>query len=392
MKRKLICGLMFAGLAPMLLSANDSIAKPKFKITPNGRILADGALFFPHRNGFADGVAVPDIRAGVSATFGNWHAKVDIGYAFGKVGVKDVYMQYQFDDANLLRGGYFVHQFGLQSSTSSSMKSTFETPITDSYMKCTDRNIGLMYQYDKGKFLATASAIVGTKISEYANQNGKVSVGAITRLLWRPLRSQGMVAQVGLSGWYQTAFHQAIPDENDGTKINVSKGYFTYSANYPTRVDQLPLLATTVRNANGVVKLSPEMLLSAGRFALGGQYYYMNINRGHKNAFISNGAYGMLRGLILGDKSYGYSSAAGGLATPKPKTLECVLSYNYTNANTVRAGIEGGITNDWSVTLNYYINKYMLCRLRWSYTDVRNSSVVPDNSINILQARIQVIF
>lgn len=386
----LVSILSLSAIVPLKSFSSDSDS-PKFKFTPAGRILLDGALFAPHHDGFADGVAIPDIRLGGKATYGNWMAKIDVGYAFGKIGMKDVYMQYSFNDHNLLRGGYFVHQFGLQSATSSSMKPSFEAPITDTYMNATGRNTGLMYMYDKGQFLATASAIVGTKLTEHANDNGKVSVGGISRLLWRPLHRTGAVAQVGVSGWYQSAMHKAVDNGNGGTKP--SPGYFNYSANYPTRVDQITLVSTNVEDARGVVKLSPEFLLSKGHLALEGQYYYMNINRNNGNhAFISNGAYGLLRGLICGDKAYGYSSSDGGLATPKPKTLECVLGYNYTNANSNRSQISGGITNDWSVTFNYYINKYMLARLRWSYTDVRGSSVVPDNHVNIIEARLQFKF
>lgn len=384
----LAAALALAGSLAGAAYAQDD--KPKFKFTPGGRILFDGALFTPHHDGFADGVAIPDIRLGGKATYGNWMAKIDVGYSFGKIGMKDVYIQYKFDDRNLLRGGYFVHQFGLQSATSSSMKPSFEAPLTDTYMNATGRNLGFMYLYDKGQFLATASVMFGTKITEHANDNGRVSVGGISRLLWRPLHSEGKVAQVGVSGWYQSAMHKSVTGD-DGEK-EVSKGYFDYSCNYPTRVDQITLLETKVDNARGVFKLSPEMLLSAGRFALEGQYYYMNIKRKDGPAFISNGAYGLLRGLICGDSSYAYSSPDGGLATPKPKTLECVLGYNYTNANSNRAGIYGGISNDFSVTFNYYINKYMLARLRWSYTNVRGAAEVPDSHVNIIEARVQFKF
>ncbi len=69
-----------------------------------------------------------------------------------------------------------------------------------------------------------------------------------------------------------------------------------------------------------------------------------------------------------------------------------ILGYNYTDANCGKAGIFGGVSNDYSVTLNYYINKYMLARLRYSYTDVRNSDVQHDRHVNTIQARLQIIF
>ena len=369
---------------------------PKFKIQPTGRVLADGALFAPTDDGkFADGVNIADVRMGVKAYYGNWMAKIDVGYGFGQISMKDVYIQYKFNDKNLIRGGYFVHQFGLQAATSSSMKPTFEAPITDTYMNATGRNLGIMYQYNGDKFLANVSGIAGTQITTAANTMGRVSAGGITRLLYRPIHTPGTIAQVGMSGWYQSAMHKR---EGDVT----SPGYFTYSANYPTRVDKVSLLSTTVNDANGVVKLSPEWLVSKGRFAFEGQYYYMNINRKHDlSSFTAQGIYGELRALVFGDKKYGYASGDGGLATPAPKTLECVVGYNYTDATDSKAGTYGGITNDYSVTFNYYINKYMLARLRYSYTDLRQSGSLndagevnlnPKSHVNIIEARIQFMF
>lgn len=364
--------------------------KPKFKFSPTGLILLDGALFTPHDGGFADGVAIPEVRLGGRAEYGKWLGRIDVGYAFGKLSMKDVYIQYKFDDSNLLRGGYFVHQFGLQSASPSAMKSSFEAPVSDMYVQAHGRNVGFMYIHDKDALFAAASLIVGTKLTEPANDAGKVSVGGISRLVWRPYHSEGAVAQFGVSGWYQSAFHEVVVNE-DGSP-GVSRGFFDLSVNYPTRVDCVTLLSTNIEDARGVFKLTPELLLSKGRFALEGQYYYMNVNRKGGNAFVSNGAYGLLRGLIFGDKSYSYSSVDGCPATPKPKTLECVLGYNYTNANSRRAGIYGGITSDYSVTFNYYINKYMLARLRWSYTDLHGAADIADNHVNIFEARLQFRF
>lgn len=365
--------------------------KPKFTFKPGGRILMDGALFTPKNGLFSDGVGITDVRIGGSAEYGNWKANVDIGYAYKSLGLKDVYLQYKFNDHHLLRAGYFVQQFGYQSSTSSSFKPMFTTPLTDSYMAATDRNIGIMYEYDKGQFLATASLIFGDQIDLHTNQFGHMSVGGISRLLWRPFHQSGKMAQVGISGWYQSAQHSA--EKDDEGKNVISPGFFDFSTNYPTSVDNVTLLSTNVENARGVAKLSPEVMLSFGRFGFEAQYYYMNINRRNGlPAFTAQGAYGYVRGILFGDKSYNYDSAGGGIATPGPKTLEIVAGYNYTNANSLKANIFGGISNDLSVTFNYYINKYMLCRLRYSYTNVHGSATVPTNHVNIIEARIQFKF
>ena len=44
------------------------------------------------------------------------------------------------------------------------------------------------------------------------------------------------------------------------------------------------------------------------------------------------------------------------------------------------------------MTVNYYINKYVLARLAWHYTDVRNSSVMFDRHVNMVQVRLQAKF
>ena len=112
---------------------------------------------------------------------------------------------------------------------------------------------------------------------------------------------------------------------------------------------------------------------------------------GDYKTYTAQGVYGLLRGLLIGD-SYGYSHGDAGLATPKPGSLEMILGYNYMNANSRKAEVFGGISNDYSLTLNYYINKYMLARLRYSYTDVRHSAVQKDRHVSTIQARIQIIF
>lgn len=55
------------------------------QIRPTGRILMDGGLFHSDNKNFVDGVAIPDARIGVKTTYGKYKAKVDIGYAYGKV-------------------------------------------------------------------------------------------------------------------------------------------------------------------------------------------------------------------------------------------------------------------------------------------------------------------
>ncbi len=368
--------------------------KPKFSIKPTGRILVDGAGYFggngdyteeayPSDKKFVSGAAIPDVRIGAKASYGKWKAKVDIGFGYAKLSLKDIYVEYDFNPANLLRLGYFVPQFGLNSETSSSMKPSYEEPTSNEFFYANPRLLALMHVYDKGEFFAGTTIFVeADAMKKNATEMGKQAWGAQTRLVWRPWHEDGHALQVGCSFNYSSP----TSDNHSG---------FSYTSNFPTRVSKVNLLNAQITDAKGLFKMTPEFLLIYDRFAFETQYYFMNVARKNGlDAYQAHGAYGLFRALLIG-RSYGYSDSACGMATPAPKSLEIVAGYNYTNASDRRAGIMGGITNDISCTFNYYINSWMLARLRYSYTNVRDRLVdglMPDRHVNTLEARLQIIF
>lgn len=367
-------------------------AQEKLQVTPIGRLAVDGALYFPHGNGFSDGAALPEIRAGVRATYGKWLGRVEIGYSYGKIGMKDVYIQRGLGESDFLRLGYYIPQFGIRGGASASYKPGMLPQISESFFRTMTRKIGLMYTRHTPSWFLSGSAFVGGRsLTLNATEQGKVSVGGALRGVWHPVARQGAVAQIGLSTSYETASHTRLLDD-DGDE-EASPGFRVFSANFPTAVSKVKMLEADVSDVKGDWKISPEIVLSKGRFALETQYYYMNVGRRNgQAAYHATGAFGMVRALVFGDREYRYSSSEGALALPGAKTLEIVAGYDYTNADARSAGIDGGISNDWNLTVNYYINKYMIARLRYSHTDVRNSAVCEPRGVNIIQARLQFVF
>lgn len=371
---------------------NDSVPetpkpeKTKFTVKPTGRILLDGgALISPEHDMFRNGFAIPDARLGVKMTYGKWDAKVDVGFAYGKVGLKDLYIGYTFNKQHNLKIGSFIHQFGLQSATSSSMKPTMEEPMSNGIFN-DSRQLGVQYEYSGNQFLATASFHMEPSSTTYIlspDQFTKEGYGVRSRLAYRPFHEPGKMVQVGISGAFATPQRHGNPDTHDA---------FVFASNFPTRVTQVSAVSADVDHAINLWKLSPELLLSYNRFALESQYYWVNVNRkDHLPSFNGSGAYVTLRGLILGD-TYTYDMLGGGIATPAPKTLELVLDYNYSTLTDVKAGIWGGRVNDFSATLNYQINKYMIARLHYSYTYRWDRSDTNPVKLNAIMARLQVIF
>ncbi|MBD5269734.1 MAG: ATPase [Bacteroides sp.] len=386
-KSTLLLSVLLMGATQATFAQEDN-SEPKFTIKPAGRILMDGALYAsPDKNLFKDGVAIPDARLGASMQYGKWKAKIDVGFAYNKVGLKDLFIEYDFNPANLIRVGSFTHQYGLQSSTSSSMKPTMAEPVANSVFNDA-RQIGVMYERSDDKYLGTISAHVepsATTVILTPTQYTQEGYGFRTRQVWRPFHKDGLNFQVGVSGAFGTPQRTGDDDENHNT--------FQFKSNYPTSVSQVTAIDANVDHAMNLWKFTPELLISYKRVALESQYYFQQVNRrDNLHHWNGQGAYVTLRGLIFGDKQYGYSMLDGGLATPGKGTFEVVANYTNVNLSDRQAGIYGGRLNDFSVTFNYYINKYMIARLHYSYTHTWDRQGFEPATLNAFMARLQVIF
>ena len=228
--------------------------EPKFTAKPSGRILMDAAYINPQHGDdeLNSGVGIPDMRLGVGFSYGQWKGKVDMGYAYGKVNLKDVWLQYDFDKKNFVRGGYFIHQYGFLSCTSSSFKETMEEPQSNAVFN-NDCMIGVMYEYNGDKFLGTASAVVETDaMKNTTDQTGDQAAGAMTRLLYRPFAQRGKMLQVGISGGIEEARYSS--DEALNHK------QFTLATRWPTRVAKVNAQKAVVSDAKTMYKFSPEAM------------------------------------------------------------------------------------------------------------------------------------
>lgn len=376
--------ILLGAIGLSLLVSSQVKAQDELKVAPSGRILMDGGLFDSKNKSFVDGVAIPDLRIGAKASYGLYKAKLDVGYSYGKVSLKDIFVERKMSSSSLLRVGYFVHQFGLQSSTSSSMKITMEEPASNEAF-FNSRLIGAMYIHDKNDFFAAASVHVESEaMKQSSDKLGKQGYGAMTRLVYRPFRNDGAIFHIGLSGAYES------PRYNADKELNHSS--FVLNANFPSRIAKIKALEASITDAKNLFKFSPELVAAHGPVALESQYYYLTVDRENgAHDYKASGAYGIVRGLIRGG-NYKYSNSDSGIATPAPRSLECVASYNYTDMSDPKAEIRGGRLNDVALGFNYYINKYMIWRFRYSYTHVTNRENVENQTLNSFQTRFQVIF
>lgn len=356
----------------------------KLVVKPSGRILMDAAFLNSSNKAVdeqcVDGVNVPDIRIGMKVSYGKWEGKADIGYARGSVSPKDIFIQYNFNKENFLRGGYFVHQFGYQSATSSSFKVSMEEPETHSAFGVGGRLVGLMYEHSDNKFMGTGSVYTDAQsFKKQTNQTGYQGTGFLTRLVYHPLIEKGNLFHVGIGLNYELAAE--------------NRSNMEFKAPYPVRVAGINAIGAKITDAKNDFKFSGEVMAAKGHVGIEGQYIFMNVDRkGDAKSYKAWGAYGNLRFLL--NNEYEYVKNDAGIATPAPKSWELVAAYNYTDMNDAKAGFHGGKLSDWALTMNYYINKYMIWRVSGHIVRAGESdySGFNKNTFRVIETRLQFKF
>lgn len=356
----------------------------KLVVKPSGRILMDAAFLNSSNKAVdeqcVDGVNIPDIRIGMKVSYGKWEGKADIGYARGSVSPKDIFIQYNFNKQNFLRGGYFVHQFGYQSATSSSFKVSMEEPETHSAFGVGGRLVGLMYEHSDDKFMGTGSVYTDAQsFKKQTNQTGYQGTGLLTRLVYHPLIEKGNLFHVGIGLNYELAAE--------------NRSNMEFKAPYPVRVAGINAIGAKITDAKNDFKFSGELMAAKGHVGIEGQYIFMNVDRkGDAKSYNAWGAYGNLRFLL--NNEYEYVKNDAGIATPAPKSWELVAAYNYTDMNDAKAGFHGGKLSDWALTMNYYINKYMIWRVSGHIVRAGESdySGFNKNTFRVIETRIQFKF
>lgn len=356
----------------------------KLVVKPSGRILMDAAFLSSSNKAVdeqcVDGVNVPDIRIGMKVSYGKWEGKADIGYARGSVSPKDIFIQYNFNKQNFLRGGYFVHQFGYQSATSSSFKVSMEEPETHSAFGVGGRLVGLMYEHSDNKFMGTGSIYTDAQsFKKQTNHTGYQGTGLLTRLVYHPLIEKGNLFHVGIGLNYELAAE--------------NRSNMEFKAPYPVRVAGINAIGAKITDAKNDFKFSGELMAAKGHVGIEGQYIFMNVDRkGDAKSYNAWGAYGNLRFLL--NNEYEYVKNDAGIATPAPKSWELVAAYNYTDMNDAKAGFHGGKLSDWALTMNYYINKYMIWRVSGHIVRAGESdySGFNKNTFRVIETRLQFKF
>lgn len=364
---------------------------PKFKVVPSGRVLIDGALYVsPEKSVFKDGMAIPEARLGAKMYYGKWSSWIDVGFAYGKIGLRNMWIQYDFNENHNLRIGNFLQPFGYQSPTTSNNKSTFEQPIA-SALFTPGLQLGVSYTFQNQSFYSASAFHVEssalTNVMNYPlfNQQGYT---ILSRFVWRNKKAINPgtpIFQAGISLGFSSPDRHLVDDQD------IHSG-FTVSATFPTKVSTVTALSAVIGDARNKFKLTPELIFAYRRVAFESQYFFQTISRKHNlKAYNAQSGYITIRGILLGG-NYSYNASVAHLTHPKKHTLELVADYNYSTLSDPKSGIWGGRANSMSFTLNYYFNAYITARLNYAYTHVWGRRDENPLTQNAIQLRLMLLY
>lgn len=360
-------------------------ADEPIRIMPAGRFSLDQAFFLDDNTDLGNGTALSDVRLGLKSYYKNMYMKIDISFAGNKVGIKDVFFQYNIKPNSYVRIGAYAEPFGLDYMESPS-NIKFMTPNISTQIVAPGRRLGAQYM-GWNKMMWYTAGIFSDNNAITNTMEGDDGYAFTGRYVFNPLRKPGQIFHIGLASTFRSA--DANGYDTDGVAL---PKVISYSSNLYSLVEKRKSMSVTVNDADYQLKSAFELLGSFSNLYLQGEYFQTQVKTKHGlPMYKANGIYAQIGCLITGG-NYTYSDAWAMIAKPKPGSLELLLRYNYTDLNDKKANIYGGRSSDWTLGANYYINKYIILRFNYSYMSLDRHSLFPSEDIQALQTRLQVVF
>lgn len=366
-------------------SVDVKVGNDAIKITPSGRFYIDGASYIQDETDLSNGIALTDLRLGLKASYKKFNIKIDVGFA-GKISPKDIFLQYNLNGSSYIRSGHFAEPFGIDHMESSA-NIKFITANATSLAFSPGRKIGVEY-IGWNKFAWVGAGIFADGDAVNNSVEGDDGYAFTGRFVYNPLREAGGIFHIGAAGSYRTADANGL-DANG----NDNPGKIGYSSSLATNVEKRKFLNAGIDDIEYQAKYAIELIGAYGPLYLQTEYFHTNVKRNEGlPTYQAAGAYAQIGVLAIGG-DYTYSDAWARMGTPKPKSLEFVLRYNYTDLDHEGSGIYGGRMSDWTFATNYYLNKYIMLRLDYAYTSLgKNNPLAAKENIHTIQGRLQVVF
>lgn len=373
----------------------------KFKLTFNGRIQADGALFFGEDyQPLGNGVGFRRVRLGATASFGErLSGKIEMDLTDGEFSLKDCFIRYAFPNGLSFRAGNFKESFGMAAMASSADLWFMEKANVISAF-APEYHIGVQGTYERGDFLGVAGVhfkkIDSSKESEYSESNNKKGqdegISVTGRAVWQPVsadKTKGF--HVGVAASYRT------PKTTAGTLPDMVR-YSTRSLSY---INKIKFLDTApIANVSHDWLAGAELAGFYKGFRAQGEYIMNNTVRMEGletekfNGFYVQAAY-LLFG---GQQKFNKSRGAFSQPTLGRSWGDIELAARFDRIDLNGTEVTGGSANGWTFGVNYYATRNLKMQLNYSYVDhdkyanASGTAGEESNAYGILGLRIQLNF
>lgn len=367
-------------MAVSTIAAKSSDNELQYKLT--GRMLMDGGVYFKNPNHFGNGTEFNDLRIGADVVYQNWKLKLGVGYVGNKVAIKDAFLTYSFNENHSVQIGQFFEPFSMEM-----LCSTFDFRFNQSpgavLALTNSRRMGVAYSYNTKHYYLCGGLFGDNDLSNMKNVSQGYAIDA--RFVYRPLYEEGRLVHIGVAAIRRTP-DGALSDEE-------TKDMFIYKSPGVSTIDHRDLLLANVDNAKSQFKLGTELLIYYHKFLLQSEYIRASVDR--KNGFANytaQGAYAQCSFLLIGH-NYLYDNETACPGRPDGRSLELCTRFNYLTLNDRAAGVEGGMQKDFSVGLNYYMNKHVAFKLNYSYfIPGAHVKEIEKTNFSVVQGRFQFIF
>lgn len=364
----------------------------KFKLTFNGRIQADGALFFGEGDQpLGNGVGFRRVRLGVTASFGERiSGKIEMDLTDGSFSLKDCFIRYAFPNGWSFRAGNFKEGFGMAAMTSSADLWFMEKANVLSAF-APEYHIGVQGTLERGDFLGVAGIhfkkVDGSKEKDYSESNNKQGqdegISVTGRAVWQPVSSDKTKGfHAGLAASYRT------PKTTVGVSMPHTVRYSTRSLSYINKIKHL--------DTGLIADVSHDWLAGAELagfyrgFRVQGEYIMNNTVRMEGletekfNGFYVQAAY-----LLFGGQQR-FSKSRGAFSQPTLGRTwgDIELAARFDRIDLNGTEVMGGAAAGWTFGVNYYATRNLKAQLNYSYVD-HDKEV---DAYSILGVRIQLNF
>lgn len=375
----------FSGYAQY--SLNKEINGATLTVKPKGRLAIDGAFFKEDNTQLSNGVSFTEARIGLSASYKSWSTTIDFGFTENKISPKDIFLQYTINSRSEIIAGHKAEPFGLD-AMEGAQNLRFFTGSSATNAFAPGRKVGIAYVYHSSYFWGSAG-FFGDGNGMGNRTEGDDGYAATSRVVFNPFQQEGSIFHIGLAGSYRKADANGINEEENKENSRIIR----YSSPLLSHIKKKDFISATITDANYQAKYAIELIGALGPISFQGEYFHSYVKRRNElTSYQANGIYGQISYLLLGGKQ-SYSSNVARLGQLKPKDLELVIRYDYTDLDCEEANIFGGKMSDWSVALNYQLNKYISFKMNYSHIKLGNRSpLAGGEKINVIQGRVLVLF